>query len=101
MDEEIKATARALVEHCYLRVLLKLQKDGRSPGQLDQDQRDVVLGAWQDDVAKDLPYAETLMVRAQELALNATREALHRDAEGVDHALVDEAIDYALNDHDR
>lgn len=95
VDAELKQTARDLVYHCYLRVLLRMQGDKRSPGQLDATQRELLLGAWQHEAEMDLRYAETLLVRAQELAVERANESLH-SVEGLDHEMVDEAIEFAL-----
>lgn len=93
-----KRMVREVLENAYVRVACRYT--GRLPADMSDADRAMALDAWAEALEADTEQLMEIMRVAQEAALQQMHYRLHR-AEGVDHEMLDEAIEYACDDEGR
>lgn len=93
VDDGVEATAWRFLRDLYSRLLCG--KAGVHPGGMTEPERALLLEPHHRDMEADLSVVMSLVGKAQSDVASRWREQIHR-AEGIDHEMIDEAIDYAL-----
>jgi len=89
------STIRTILEASALRALL--HGTSREPATMTADERVAALAPLREGIAHDERALETLISRAQAEAMSRMRTVLH-GAPGVDHEMLDQAIEHATSE---
>lgn len=93
MDDDIKNAVRAVLRSGYLRAVL--HGTGKFAAQLSPETKDEILRAHRASIESDAKAIDTLLRHVEERTQSKLRAALHA-APGVDHEMLDQAIEYGL-----
>ena len=92
-EERLEATIWRILRVIYLRVELKVRSDHRTPVELTLEEGNDILSPWFPVMQTDLDILKECVHQGRLLGVNDVHSRLH-GAEGVDHEMLDQAVEY-------
>ena len=92
-----EATLYRIARHIYLRVLSRV--GGRDLFSSRTEEQELALERFHADLERDVEVLATVMDEARAAGITAVHRRMHI-AEGTDHEMVDQAIEYAREDEE-
>lgn len=92
-----EATLYRITRHIYLRVLSRV--GGRDLFSARAEEQELALERFHGDLERDVEVLATVMDEAKAAGITAVHRRMHV-AEGTDHEMVDQAIEYAREDEE-